>query len=413
MADRDGASFGVPLPIITPLAGPAHVITSDDEAIEVARSLAGRFAQSASLRDRDRILPLAEIEAFSRSGLGAILVPRAYGGAEVSAVTLAEIFAMISAADPSISQIPQNHMAFLELLRQLPDEAMKRRFFALALQGYRFSGALSERHGKTTKDIGTRLEKNGKGYVLNGRKFYATGALFSHFVPVAAVDEAGRLYRVVVERSAPGLTILDDWSGIGQRTTASGTLTLENVSVSESQVIAVHEFADRPSLYGPVSQIMHAGIDLGIARVALAETVAFVKTYSRPWIDSGKDSAAEDPFIISEIGDLTIRLHAAEALTERAGQTIDAARAALDEDAMARSSIAVAEAKVASSEIALDVSSKLFELSGARAILAEHNLDRHWRNARTHTLHDPVRWKYFAIGNYYLNGLRPNRHAWI
>ena len=395
------------------MADQAHLIGGDEEAIEVAQGLAKQFAQSASVRDRDRILPFGEIEAFSRSGLGAIPVPRAYGGAEVSAATLAEIFAIISAADPSIGQIPQNHMAFLELLRSLPDEATKRRFFTLALQGYRFSGALSERNGKTTKEIRTTLRKSGNGFVLNGEKFYATGALLSHFVPVAAVDDSGRLHRVVVERSAPGLTIIDDWSGIGQRTTASGTLTLENVPVSEDQMIAVHEFADKPSLYGPVSQIMHVGIDIGIARAALAETVTFVRTRSRPWIDSGKDRAADDPFTISEIGDLTIRLHAAEALMERAGQTIDAARGKLDEENQARASIAVAEAKAAGSEIAVDAASKLFELSGARAILSEHNLDRHWRNARTHTLHDPVRWKYFSIGNYYLNGRPPNRHAWI
>jgi SfnB family sulfur acquisition oxidoreductase len=394
-------------------AAPACVICDDAEAIEAAQRFAAEITPSASARDRDRVLPFAEIEAFSQSGLGAIMVPRAYGGAEVSAATLAEVFAIVAAADPSIGQIPQNHTAFLELLRYTPDEAKRQHFFTLALQGYRFGNALAERQGKTTRDISTKLTKAGDSYVLNGTKFYSTGALFAHFVPVGAVDDEGRLYRVVVERAAPGLTIKDDWSGIGQRTTASGTLTLENVKVPESHVIAVHEFADQPSLYGPVSQIIHVGIDLGIARAALAETVAFVRTRSRPWIDSGKETAAEDPFTISEIGDLAIRLHAAEALTAGAGQVIDAARTGLDDDATARASIAVAEAKVLTTEIAVDAGNKLFELAGTRAILAEQNLDRHWRNARTHTLHDPVRWKYFAVGNYHLNGTRPNRHAWI
>jgi alkylation response protein AidB-like acyl-CoA dehydrogenase len=55
----------------------------------------------------------------------------------------------------------------------------------------------------------------------------------------------------------------------------------------------------------------------------------------------------------------------------------------------------------------------LFELAGSQATLAEHNLDRHWRNARVHTLHDPVRWKYHAIGNYYLNDENPPRRGTI
>lgn len=396
-----------------PVTPHAHVIGSDAEAIIVAHDLARQFAIGAAARDRDRTLPHAEIAAFSASGLGGVIVPQAYGGAEISAGTLAEIFAIISAADPSLGQIPQNHTAFLELLRSSTDEPQKQHFFGLALAGYRFGNALAERHGKTTRDISTKLTPQGDGFLLNGTKFYATGTLFAHFVPVGAIDESGRLYRVVAERHAPGLEIADDWSGIGQRTTASGTVTLSNVFVPASHVIQVHQFAAQPNLYGATSQLIHVGIDIGIARAAIADTIAFVRTKSRPWIDSGKESAAEDVFIISEIGDLHIQLAAAEALTQRAGETIDAARQNLDHTAQAAASIAVAEAKVLATEIGLNATNKLFELAGTRAALAELNLDRHWRNARTHTLHDPVRWKYFAVGNYYLNDVRPPAHAWI
>jgi len=391
----------------------ADVIGNDAQAIATARELADVFAAAAAARDLDRELPHAQVAAFYRSGLGAVIIPRNYGGAGVSAVTIAEIFATISAADPSLGQIPQNHTAFLELLRYSPDEAQKRKFFTLALQGASFGNALAERHGKTTKDISTKLTRHGEDYVLNGQKFYATGALFSAYVPIGAVDDEGRVYRVVVPRTAPGLTITDDWNGMGQRTTASGTVTLENVFVPADHVIHVHEFAALPNLYGPMSQIIQAAIDLGIARAAIAETIAFVKTRARPWMDSGKDTAAEDPFIISQIGRLEIDLHAAEAMLERAGETIDASRLALDAAAQTASSIAVAEAKVLTTEIAIEATNKLFELGGTRSAMADLNLDRHWRNARTHTLHDPVRWKFYAVGNYHLNGAAPPKHAWI
>jgi SfnB family sulfur acquisition oxidoreductase len=389
------------------------MIANDHQAIETARGLAASFAENAAARDEARALPYAEVAAFYRAGLGAVIIPRAYGGAGVSAVTIAEIFAIISAADPSLGQIPQNHTAFLELLRYSRDEAQKRKFFGLALQGASFGNALAERHGKTTKDISTRLSRAGEDYVLNGQKFYATGALFSTYVPIGAVDDEGRIHRVIVRRGTLGLTVIDDWNGMGQRTTASGTVTLENVTVPADHVIHVHQFANRPSLYGPVSQLIQAAIDLGIARAAIAETIAFVRTRARPWMDSGKDTAAEDPFIISNIGKLEIDLHAAEAMLDRAGETIDASREALDEAAQTRSSIAVAEAKVLTTEIAIAATNKLFELGGTRSAMADLNLDRHWRNARTHTLHDPVRWKFYAIGNHHLNGAPPPKHAWI
>ena len=105
----------------------------------------------------------------------------------------------------------------------------------------------------------------------------------------------------------------------------------------------------------------------------------------------------------------------ASGLCTGCGRTLDeiAVRATPpDEDDVARASVEVGEAKVLTTEIALLAGEKLFELAGTQSTLAEHNLDRHWRNARTHTLHDPVRWKYHLVGNYYLNGVKPARHAW-
>ena len=82
-------------------------------------------------------------------------------------------------------------------------------------------------------------------------------------------------------------------------------------------------------------------------------------------------------------------------------------------ETVAAASIAVAEAKILSTEVAILATNKLFELGGTRSVLERYNLDRHWRNARVHTLHDPVRWKYNILGNFYLNGIRPPQHSWI
>ena len=214
-------------------------------------------------------------------------------------------------------------------------------------------------------------------------------------------------------RDAAGLTVIDDWSSFGQRTTASGTVTMERVFVADADVIAAYAAAAKPSLYGPLSQIIHAGIDLGVAQGAMDDTITFVRTRARPWIDSGSDRAADDVFTVAAIGDLQVRLHAAAALLHRAGVVIDRATEDETADAVAEASIAVAEAKILTTEVAILATNKLFELAGTRSTLAEHGLDRHWRNARVHTLHDPVRWKYHAIGNHVLNGAKPPVHSWI
>ncbi len=154
--------------------------------------------------------------------------------------------------------------------------------------------------------------------------------------------------------------------------------------------------------------MIQAAIDAGIAEAAIDDAIDFVRHKSRPWIDAKVERASDDLYVIADIGRLKLDLHAAEALLRKAAQVLDEVDAGpVDAAAAARASIAVAEAKVLTTEIALLASEKLLELAGSRATLAEFNLDRHWRNARVHTLHDPVRWKYHAIGNYYLNRENP------
>jgi SfnB family sulfur acquisition oxidoreductase len=390
----------------------AHRITSDREAVEVAKALAAEFAPGAAERDRERRLPATELDRFSGSGLWGITVPKRYGGADVSFAPLAEVIATVSAADPSIGQIPQNHLAGLDAIRVTASEGQKKLWFGRALKGYRLGNAFSEARSKTVGAFETRLTPEGNGYRVSGEKFYATGALFAHYIHIGAVGPDGNVYLAIVPHDAPGIAIVDNWSGFGQRTTASGKVLIDNVRVEPEGVIPAYLGADNPSSNGPVSQLIQAAVDLGIARAAIADTIDFVRTKTRPWIDSGKEHGYEDILILPAIADLEIRLHAAEALLTRAGQAIDGILDAPTGASVADVAVKVAEAKVVTTELAILAADKLHELAGTRSVLAELNLDRHWRNARTHTLHDPVRWKYFHIGNHVLNGVVPPRHAW-
>jgi SfnB family sulfur acquisition oxidoreductase len=355
------------------------------------------------------LLPYHELDALSQSGLLAITVPPEYGGIDVSNSVLAEVTAILSQADGSIGQIPQNHFYILEALRVDGTEEQKRFFFGRALAGDRFGNALSERGTKTAGHYNTRLTHDGIGYRLNGRKFYSTGVIFADWVTVFALDEADRLTMSFVQRGTDGIEIIDDWDGFGQRTTGSGTTVLDNVYVQADAVVLHHKGFERPTTIGSVGQIIHAGIDLGIARAAFAETIDFVKTRSRPWTDSGVDKASDDPLTIAKVGELAIRIEAATALVERAGLKVDIAQIDTTQENVIAATLAVAAAKVLTSEIAIEAANTLCELAGTASTGTGLNLDRHWRNARTHTLHDPVRWKYHVVGNYHLNGTIPPR----
>ncbi len=389
----------------------AAVLETEQQALAVAQELAARFAATASERDSERLLPFAEMDALAQSGLLAITVPEEYGGLDVSNATLAEITAILAQADASIGQIPQNHFYILEALRVDGSDDQKRYFFGRALAGDRFGNALSERGTKTVGHYNTRITRDGPGYRLNGRKYYSTGVLFADWVTVFALDESEKLVMAFVPKGTEGIEIIDDWDGFGQRTTGSGTTVLNNVYVNADHVVLHHRGFERPTTIGSVGQIIHAGIDLGIARAAFAETLDFVKTRSRPWTDSGVERASDDPLTIAKVGQIAIRLEAATATIERAGRKVDAAQVETTEKRVVEATLAVAAAKVLTTEIAIEATNTLFELAGTASVKLDLNLDRHWRNARTHTLHDPVRWKYHVVGNYYLNDVLPPKNG--
>ncbi|NBG90637.1 SfnB family sulfur acquisition oxidoreductase [Pseudomonas sp. 9.1(2019)] len=399
---------------VAPLLLAAHILRTDNEALEAARDLAGAAREHAARRDQQRKLPWSLIEQFTRSGLGSISIPREFGGPQVSFVTLAEVFAIISAADPALGQIPQNQVGILNLISSTASQSQKEQLFSSVLQGWRIGNAGPERGSKNTLDLKARITADKNDFVISGQKFYSTGALFAHWIAVKALNDDGKPVMAFVRRGTPGLRVVDDWSGFGQRTTASGTVLLNSVRIDDELVIDSWRLGEVPNIQGSVSQLIQAAIDLGIAREAITDTISFVRERSRPWIDARVERNSDDPYVIADIGKLKIELHAAEALLRKAGRVLDEVSAApIDAQAAARASIAVAEAKVLSTELSLLASEKLFELAGSSATLARFNLDRHWRNARVHTLHDPVRWKYHAIGTYRLNGTLPARHSWI
>jgi alkylation response protein AidB-like acyl-CoA dehydrogenase len=139
--------------------------------------------------------------------------------------------------------------------------------------------------------------------------------------------------------------------------------------------------------------------------------LAFIRERARPFSDSGLERASDEHHVILRVGQLNTRLSALEALLRSVAADIDAAERVdvLTPELSTEISIAVAQVKALSAEVSLDISTQMLELCGTSATDEEDGLDRHWRNARTHTLHDPARWKYHHIGNFVLNGTPPPR----
>ncbi|RPA65325.1 SfnB family sulfur acquisition oxidoreductase [Gordonia oryzae] len=408
-------------------------LDSAERARAAAHALADRFASGAAERDAQRRLPHEQIDELSASGLLAVTVPDRFGGPDLAPSVVADVTRILAAADPNIAQIPHSHFVYLNLLRLAASEELARKHFDAVLRGGRVANAQSERGGTTIADISTTLVADGPGrFRLDGEKFYATGSLFADTLAVLARHDAdehldGGEYVAFIPADAPGVELVDDWDALGQKTTGSGTVRLRGVAVDVADLVARAPAVSRPTGYGAFAQLLHVAIDVGIARGALDTAAEFARTSARPWFEAGVERAVEDPLLVQRFGELGVDLITAEATLDAAGRAVDRATgfapyetATADgaghdahADAVADASIAVAAAKVVADRVATGIASALFEVGGTRSAAGGTGLDRFWRNARTHTLHDPVRWKLQHIGRKVLRAENPPVHGVI
>ncbi|HEX3953599.1 MAG TPA: acyl-CoA dehydrogenase family protein [Stellaceae bacterium] len=386
------------------------------ELVSAAQALAPVIAAGAVERDRERIVPVDVFREIRAAGIQAARVPREFGGPEASFAELADIMLLLAKADPNVGQMLQPHFVLLDWLRIDGSAAQQKRYLGEVARGRIITNAFAERGTKRVGDARTRLRRSGTQYRLDGTKFYSTGSLIADALYVLALTEDDTAALAIVPKDRAGVEIIDDWDGMGQRTTASGTTRLTGVMLDTDEVVLLPDLGKRRTFIGAAAQITHAAIDAGIALAGLDDAAEYARTQARPVPESGVSRQADDPYVLHAIGEMSVIAHAAEAMVRRGAAILDAAaaqfladpepRAELDR-LLAEASIAVAEAKAAATAAALKLGTMVFAVGGASATLRRHGLDRHWRNARTHTTHDPVDYKYRAIGEYRLNDRFP------
>ncbi|MBY3184604.1 MULTISPECIES: monooxygenase [Rhizobium] len=344
------------------LRPPAHRIESEEEAISTARDLAAAFRHQASERDINRILPFAELDALSVSGLTAITVPPDHEGLDVSNALLAEIVAIIAEGDASIGEALESHFSALETLRIQASEDLKASLFARVLLGDSFAGAAFT--------DGTELTAEGPGYRLSGRTWQAPGILFADWIAAAATAPPSRPVTLYLARGEEGVQVVDDWDGFGQRTNGSATAIVGTLHVDADAIAPASSSGHSTGI--SLGLLLKAGVSLGIARAA--------------WSDLMTAIGDRSTTVLPQIGERAIRIEMAAAALERAGRKLDIAQVNPVEAAMADAHFSASAAVILAGETALDTANALFELAGETSAGIGLNLDRHWRNARIHAL---------------------------
>jgi alkylation response protein AidB-like acyl-CoA dehydrogenase len=361
------------------------------------------IGKGAADRDRERRYGIEQMDRLGATGFWALTVPTEFGGLGLGTDVLVEVIMWLSAADASLGQVPQNHFNSVERLVLAGSSEQRWRWLPPLATGCFFGNATAEPGERPPGESATALSEVPGGWSLTGRKVYATGALFADTVSVQARSDDGAQVAVLVPQGTPGMTINDDWQSFGQRTTASGSAEFRDVRVDDLSVLPIPTDPRLAYRLSAHSQVLHAAIDTGIAEGALREATALARTVHGAR-GSGAARFTHDSLGLAHLGELAIATTVARRLTESAA----AGLARLDDSSTLDDILAVfyevIQAKVVSTRSALQVAGGLFDVGGASSTRPVLGLDRYWRDARTHTLHDAVRWKPHSLGTWLVNG---------
>jgi alkylation response protein AidB-like acyl-CoA dehydrogenase len=385
------------------------MVETVSDPIDEAASLAAAFRVDAAERDLAGGTARVQRDRIRSSGLLKLMVPVALGGAGSTWPVLMRSVRLIATADASLAHLFGYHHLDVVTPHLIGTQAQRDRWYAETARNNSFWGnALNPLDPRTT------LVRQADGmYRLNGEKSFCSGAQDSDLLLVSA-NEAGqsRLHIAVLPTWREGITVNDDWANMGQRQTDSGSVSFKDVVVHAGELLGPPGAGGSiwAGLRPCITQSILGNIFLGLAQGAFDEARQYTLAQPRPFTGSTADRLAEDPYILERYGEFAVQLQASQYLLDAAADSLQ--RAWLREDALTADergecAIAVALAKIAASRCALDMTSAVFEVMGARATSARYRFDRFWRNARTLTLHDPLDYKIREVGDWALNGRYP------
>ncbi|MFZ4285815.1 acyl-CoA dehydrogenase family protein [Variovorax sp. HJSM1_2] len=383
--------------------------TQDDKLLATAVALRQSFQHDAVARDQAGGRPTAQIALLKQSGLLAARIPTEYGGGGASWAAVLRVVREFARTDGSLAHLFGYHHLPLHTVLARGNTTQMAQWLSQSVQ---HQWLWSNSGNALSKTSSAQRAGDGKGWVVNGFRPFSSGTHVADVIQVSWENKQGQRLTGVVPAQRPGIVIEDDWDGIGQRQTGSGTVTFEDVQVHDDELLgqAADPLTPFVSLTPLLQQAVLLNVFIGSAQGALDEGRNYTQTHSRPWIHSGVARHVDDPWIQRKYGDLAIRVLAAVELAEQASATLDEIYAhghQLSEEQRGRAAIDLAVANLYAGEVGLAVSNDVFELMGARSATTANGFDRFWRNVRTHTLHNPAEYKKRSVGTWALTGAYP------
>ncbi|EFL36958.1 acyl-CoA dehydrogenase type 2 domain-containing protein [Streptomyces viridochromogenes DSM 40736] len=379
--------------------------------LRVARETAEDLATDAVAREQAGKAPFDEVSRLRESGLLPLLISPELGGGGADWPTAYAVVRDIATADSAIAQLLGSHYFLSWSAGFLTEPALAAQIERQsALKQWCWGG------GVARQDLPLTLATTAAGHVLDGRQSYTTGVLVADRLVVRAVRaDTGEPVAVVVDPGRRGVRIDADADPFGQRLAAGGSVEFDGAPIAADDVLGSLSadedvLAPLTALASPVGRLLSVQLRLGMAEGVLAEARDYSRAGHSPWHPDWPVGSPQDPQVLTAYGELTVLTRSASALTDQAQQAVHGGLVRGEDityEEYAEISVLVAMAEAAASKAAQECTARALDIIGARSASARLGFDRFWRNARTHTLYEPVTHRLRDVGDYFLNGAHP------
>lgn len=382
-----------------------------EELAENFRPIFRRIGESAVEREIEHRLPREEIGWLKDAGFTTLRLPKDEGGFGATLPELFNLLIELSAADSNVTNALRAHFGFTEEVLSSPFKDYRDRWVKRIAAHETTGSGFTEAEGNKVGHFSTRLTRDGDKWRIDGRKYYTTGSLFANWINLGADDENGEFILAQVPTDAPGVTIVDDWDGFGQQLTASGTATFSGVTIPDDLVNPLRKrFSYSLAFY----QLVHLATLAGIGRAAAADVARLVSARKRVFSHGNADRAGADPQILQVVGKVRAQAYGAGATVLKAAEALQRVFDSRGDERPDSQDLNVAVADLEVNQgvtvvtsLILDATSNLFDALGASSAKRGVGLDRHWRNARTLSSHNPRIYRERIVGDFAVNGTLP------
>jgi alkylation response protein AidB-like acyl-CoA dehydrogenase len=378
----------VSLPSITPVSEIGHRFAA------IAARRADTLSATMTARDAVGRFPAGLVADLAGDGLAAMCVPVDLGGGGVTSYgDLMAVVARLGRGDGSTAIAANMHLAFTLAMGRA---GLAEDLLAQVGDGAAWVCAAVTESGTNYFRPMTTLTRHPGGWRLEGTKAFATASPAATHLTVNAVvrggDLDGRLAMALLPVSTPGITVADDWDGLGMRASGSGAVRLAADLPAETLVLPGGPYGefDAVALVGrALGNVGNLAAMVGVAEGAAAETLATLRRRERVG-----EPLADRPTVRQAVGEMVTELSTATAVAETLGRRADelvAAGLSRPPDLPGAHAFmsTFQAAKVAIHRTTIRTVDLAMDLSGGGAYVAGHPIGQRYRDVRAGPYMEP------------------------